>query len=143
MVLVAAGALLTWTLITLPYDQGTGKAAHARFGGSAEDAFNRQLPEIQQFARVWDLNLRRPLYDPPPPPPPKIEKPKPPPINFRLAGIVLNGDNSQVMVLQQDGSIVMLSVGDAIGSTKILSIHEDRIEVDHFGETQTLQMEGM
>ncbi len=143
VVLLVVGSLATWTLLTMPFDQAEGKSLHVRYGSGYTGDTRQTLPELQNFSRVWDLNLRRPLYDPPPPPPPQVETPAPPTIDFDLAGIVLDGDNSQVIAIQKDGSILILSVGDAIGSTKLLSIHEDRIEVDHFGEKRTLQMEGM
>lgn len=135
----AAAVLLTvlrWPVGTISFDRKQIITAY-----TTTQQADAAMPPLVEWMPLWTLDLRQPLYDPPPPPPPQIEKPKPPPITFKLGGIVEDNTGQQAMLILPDGDIAMLGSGQSIGNTKVVEIHDDYILVLHYGEQQTLKME--
>lgn len=96
---------------------------------------------LEAFERLWDRNLRRPLYDPPPaepaPPPPPPRPPAPPPLT--LVGTVVEDHRSRALLAASDGRVRLLAVGERVDEVEVVSIAENRVVVRHGGRSFELE----
>lgn len=97
-----------------------------------------QPPSRDQFARLCDVPLRRPLYDPPPP---KPEVRRPPPFVVELLGTIIEPDNSLAIIRTERG-VEYKRAGDQIGPPespgRIVEIHANAVTVERSEERITV-----
>ena len=93
---------------------------------------------LSAFARLWDVNLRRPLYDSPTPAK-TLPKPKPPaPLNMRLVGTMIEPGHSMAMFITKGGRIELRRVGQTVAQAKVVTIQADRVKLMYHGREHTL-----
>lgn len=112
MLLVGIGALLwaMWTPVAVP-DAPAASSLPSSLAAEASLDANRKLPSLQSLRALGEVDLRRPLRDPPPPPPPP-----PVPLSAKLVGTVYVPDKpSQSMAMFQlaNGSEQWFQAGQA------------------------------
>lgn len=92
-------------------------------------------PPRDEFAKSWDIPLRRPLYDAPPP---KPEVRVPPPLAVELLGTIIEGDNSMAIIRSPQGGVEYKRTGDLVGpdgsQASIVEIRGDSIVLDRSEE---------
>lgn len=88
-------------------------------------------PPLDAFKTAWNLELQRPLYDPPPvvvelkPPPP----PTPPAV--RLSGTFIEPGNSRALIQDRSGATRVYRIGEVVDEAKINSITDEGVVVFH------------
>ncbi len=119
-------------------DQATLAVANVT-PASHEAIAHGQLPTLSAFEHAWQLQLRRPLFDPPPV---KVEAKVfvPPPLAYRLTGTVLNPDGAMAMFVGPQGKIEIRRVGQQIGEATILDISQDRVRINYHDQTRELEL---
>ena len=94
--------------------------------------------ELDQIAQV---NLRRPLHDPPPAPPPAVAAATPmPPLDVRLTGTIYEPGHCRAMMQLPDGSIQLKSIGENAGNARILDIQQGSATIEYFGKSLVLNV---
>ena len=96
------------------------------------------LSREADFAHLANLDLRRPLHDPPPPASPPMHTD--PPLNIRLAGVVLEIGHNQALIAIPDGSVQLKGVGESVGDALIQDIGKDHIMVRYLGHSQIVSL---
>ena len=124
-----------WGLAPLPEPEAT--ATHSRGPANLDGEIERRTVAMEDFQGLWDLPLRRPVYDPPP----QVvvrETPKPPPLTIRLVGTIIEPDNRQAIIIHQGREMGFYRVGQTVEQAKIIAIDTNSMEIEYFGERQTL-----
>ncbi|QNN21550.1 hypothetical protein HED60_04430 [Planctomycetales bacterium ZRK34] len=97
--------------------------------------------DAKRLQKLWNLQLRRPLHDPPPPAPKAPPPPPPPkPLNVRLIGTIIGSSHSKGLFDLGGGNRQLLAVGQAIETThgpaeirsitpKAATVHFDNREI--------------
>jgi hypothetical protein len=100
----------------------------------------RRVHSLQELQTLWNLDLQRPLYDPPPVlvTPPVVKRP---PLTVRLLGTIVEPGNSVGVFRLADGREELRSIGQDAGGAEVLEIHEDRAVVRYHGEAMVLQVQ--
>lgn len=62
------------------------------------------------------------------------------PLRVKLAGTVVDGANSQAMLVDAQGQTQFVKVGESVEDVKVLSITATSIEVEYQGNKQTLEV---
>lgn len=102
------------------------------------------LPNISQYQQMVERPLfmesRRPSQPAPPEPPapPKLEPP--PPISFKLMGILATPQGKMALVADAKGKYKRLKVRDALDGWQIVDIKPDRVLLDHGGNREDLAL---
>lgn len=138
--LAAAGAVVLGVqpLTTTPE---TSSAPVRRVAFESDGPDKTAHPTHKDFRASFQLNLQRPLFDPPPPPVPKAAPaPPPPPLTLRLLGTVIEVERSQALFLTQAGDIVCAYLGDTVDGATVHAIHSTHVEVKQQDRVQTLQV---
>lgn len=103
------------------------------------------LPPLKEFDSFSRLDLRPALFDAPPPPPadPKpVAAPKrPPPINFKLTGTILEPENSYALFLNPKGVVEFKKTGETIEGAEVLEISPDKVTVLYQEERIVMKIE--
>jgi hypothetical protein len=93
----------------------------------------------EDFQFVAQLDLRRPLHDPPPMALPAPSPPQAiPALNIHLTGTIVEPDHSQALITMPDGQVELKSVGDDAGGAHIKTIQDGSITVEYFGQSIVL-----
>jgi len=92
-------------------------------------------PTIDEFAKVVDYKLQRPLFDPPPPP----EEPEPvkeilPPPSVSLV-MIITGDENRAMFRDSQGSLMYKTKGESVAdersTAEVVEINKDHVVLKH------------
>lgn len=122
-----------------PVVEPVSSTAASTTPASHETIAHGQLPALNAFDHAWQLQLRRPLFDPPPV---KVEVKAfvPPPLAYRLTGTVLNPGGAMAMFVGPQGKIEIRRVGQQIGEATILDIGQDRVRINYYDQTRELEL---
>lgn len=82
------------------------------------------------LSEVLDLSLR---------PAPKV-KVQATPLRIKLSGTIMDGANSQAMIVDGSGQTQFVKIGETVDEVKILSIHATSVEVEYQDNKQTLEV---
>ena len=94
--------------------------------------------ELKQLCQV---DLRRPLHDPPPPTPPALPPARPPPpLNIRLSGTIIEPGHCQALIAMPDGTVQLKNIGESAGDARIQEIRDRSITVEYFGQSTVLNV---
>lgn len=112
-----------------------GRVRSERAGAAA-------LPPLAAFEPLWDLDLRRPLFDPAPVQPAPLATVAPPTLSVRLVGTVTEVGHSQALLMTPEGKLEIRGIGEQSGGAEILAIDEAGITVRFAGQTLVLKNAG-
>jgi hypothetical protein len=129
---IATVAAAVW----LPYDVPDAPAAAADVPSTRPAT----APAAVTFDDVLDLNLRRPLVDPPTTGPAAAVALVPTGPDVRLAGIVAEPGHSFAVFVTPSGSTEVRAVGQRAGGTEVLAISPAAVTVRFDGRTTTLRL---
>lgn len=109
------------------------------------------VPPLNEFAAIWTMDLRRPLFDPPPPAPapagPAAPAPAPrPPLGLRLVGTAVERsadarEQSVALLATRNGTIEIRRVGQVIeeaGSTVQIVAVAQKTATLRVGDQETI-----
>ena len=99
------------------------------------------LPALSTLASVWQLDLRRPLFDNPTRTITPTIKRAAPRLSARLAGTVIEPGHSIAMFVTKKGGIDLKSIGEMVGDAQILSITQNGVTVQRHGKKIDLSLE--
>jgi len=139
-VAVAAVVAAVW----LPYDQPILQATDRIPKLPTKTSEHPTAPALPQFAKLWDKELRPPLFDPPPEPgatavaPETRQKPRP---DIRLIGIAVEEGRSLAMLLGPDGKVEFLAIEETFHGVTVRSITLDGVLLDYEGDEYILKYE--
>lgn len=140
--LLLTGAIVAWamhsTRLPAKVHGSNGEVSQTvAQGGSATEL------RKEDFNLLCEIQLRRPLYDPPPPTP---EVRQLPPLGIQLLGTILEGDNSIAMIRSEQGKTEYRRRGESVGpvdsAATIVEIQGDAIVLDRQSERLTLRVMG-
>lgn len=98
-------------------------------------------PSKEDFVQLCEIQLRRPLYDPPPPAP---EVRQLPPLQVELLGTILEGENSMAILRSEPGKVEYRRQGDATGPVDspatVVEIQGDAVVLNRGEERITLRV---
>jgi len=117
-VLVAATVIAVASTFMLPLESAESSNQPGD-GRLIDSSLDNALPAIAQFADVWSLDLRKPIYDAPPPA--KVEKKKSP-LQAKLVGIAAEDPSNSTAFFTVKGSTVMAGVGDKVGAEPDMAV---------------------
>lgn len=105
-----------------------------------DDAAASAQSALADARSAWNLNLQRPLFDPPPPPPPA--PPTPPPLSVRLQGTIIEPGYSRAIFISATGQTQLCAVGQAAeGGAEVLSIEREVVRVRYQGREMDLRVQ--
>jgi len=137
--LFASAVTIVWGLCS-PYGVvDTHAPPSTRMGDFAEGPRTHR-PVLATFGSVWNLNLRRPLYDQPARVAAK-PTPKTPALPARLVGTVIEPGRSVAMFITKAGKIELLGIGETVGNMEVLAITHESATVRHASRTIELTVE--
>lgn len=104
------------------------------------------VPTLDEFARVWQKPLRRPIFDPPPTAPPiATSEPKRAPLNIKLLGTAIEPGESLAMIATPPNTLEVRGLGDTIGEganqLEVVEIMPDRVVLRRQSERLVLEIE--
>jgi len=142
--LCLAGSLadIFWAVQPTAVPQATTRS-HSRIDlGDSPSHREASQPVREDFAKLWDRPLRRPLYDPPPP---KAQVKQLPPLRIELLGTILEDANSMAIVRSEKGIVQYKHIGDNVGPTdspaNVVSIDANAIVVEREKQRITLRVQ--
>jgi hypothetical protein len=140
--LVGAAVAIAWGVRPLTVMPKTAASSRRQLNDTHSSITSgRPEPTREDFAKLWQRPLRRPLYDPPPPKPVVRALP---PLQVEVLGTIIEGQNSMAMVRSERGNVEYKRVGDTLGPTdspaSVLEIGSDAIVVERGEERVTLRV---
>ena len=139
---VAAVLVVAWGAVS-PADCDRTETKAAAEQPSAKDVVPNadNEPSKESFAQLCEVQLRRPLYDPPPPAP---EVRQLPPLQVQLLGTIIEGENSMAILRSEQGKVDYRKQGDAIGPVDspatVVEIQVDAVVLNRAEERITLRV---
>jgi hypothetical protein len=145
----AAGVLLCAAVATvvlslaLSYAQVPDADAQA-IQPISQDRPLKTLAPLSAFEVVWKLDVRRPLYDAAPV---AVAKTPPPPLTFKLAGTVIEKNNSYAMFATSDGKTELKIGGEkvggagGVGGAEVLKIEDGAVTLRYYEQTINLKVQ--
>ncbi|MEZ6192075.1 MAG: hypothetical protein R3C45_12425 [Phycisphaerales bacterium] len=144
VVLMVGSAASIVGAIWLPYDRPESRAtAHVPSQSSKPDPM-ADSPTLEQFAKLWNKNLRPPLFDPPVEPTVSSAAPERPKIirpDIRLIGFAVESDRSVAILSGPDGAVEFKAVGEQLQGVTVRSITSDGVLLNHNGDEYLLKFE--
>ncbi len=142
-VLTVGGLLIVVVGLRRPYEHPMASAPATPTGQRPQTVKDSSTPKLSDFSKVWSLDLRRPLYDPPPQPvSEKVVTLAPPAkLDVQLLGYAVEDNHSLAFLLGPDRKVELLAVGDQIGGATVRSITPDGVTLDHRGQEHLLVIE--
>ncbi len=138
---IAASGAVAWIGVTAPLAR-TSAVPSAALRSASTRAATAPAEDARvggvDVRRVADLDLRRPLYDPP-----AVQAPTQPPpsLALRLLGTVVETGHSRALLVGPDGKLQLKSVGDSLAGAEILRIGPDTVTVRHLDADVELKVE--
>ncbi len=147
-VLIAGAVLSVVMALLIPVNIEEVATPDALKDSSA--ATSQQIgPTDADFANLWAVNLRQPLYDAPASPttaavdPAPVAVAQPPPatpLMIRLTGTIIEGGNRFAILAMPDEKRILKRVGDQADGAEIIEIGDGMIRVRHQGTLVELQI---
>jgi len=101
-----------------------------------------ELPPLEAFRPIWEIDLRRPLVDPPPPQKPPPPAPRLPPLRLQLVGTVQESGHSMALLANPQGVIEVKRVGELLGegraAAEVVAIQAEQVTVRY--QNQDIQL---
>jgi hypothetical protein len=146
---VTAAGLAALVLVSgyfAPYDAGAPAAPGPATAAAARPAGQAgAVPALAEFEKLWDIDLRRPLVDPPPAVAAAAAIARPPagvaPVGLKLAGTVVEPGHSVAVFVNAAGRSELKSVGDKAGAAEVVDIQSDRVTLRYGGAPVTLKVQ--
>lgn len=135
--MIAATAVVIAAALTVPVGAPRVQAYMPVAATSDIAVGVRADPTRHDFEPLLQLELQRPLVDPPPPPPPP-----PPALNLTLTGTAGGSSDRQGLFVGADGTIQLKGPGESVGSTLILEVGSNWARVSHFNHEVTIYIKG-
>ncbi len=133
--LIAATVLWVWlTPVAVPDAVQNGGAMAV----STDPSHDPTQPAWKDYAKVVEIELRRPLYDPPPAPPPP--PPAKPALTIKLTGVILDPGRELAVFQTRSGSVEMVGIGQRIEKARLISIKQGGVVVEYLGEQVQLSL---
>jgi hypothetical protein len=142
LLVLAAAAAVAWA-IAWPYaGPAVDARAHAKPGPAIVVATLTD-PALSDFAKVWDINLQRPLIDHPAP---AVAAPAAPivarpPVGVKLIGTVIEPGHSVAIFIRTDGKTEVKAVGESVAGDQVLEIKPESATLRHGTDSVVLQRE--
>ncbi len=95
--------------------------------------------DLNAMQRIWDLPLRKPLYDPPPPVV-EVKKFVPPPLPVRLTGTIVEPGQTLAMLKHQNGKVEFCNIGHKVGEIEVVEITDGQVKLLYYGKPVTLTL---
>jgi hypothetical protein len=141
----AAGVMTGLALLSIFWansaslDLGNQERSQSSISKNAPNAVVKPGITTKDFQQLAQLNLRRPLHDPPHAPvAPAITGRQVPPLTIRLAGTIVEPGHCRAMIQLADGSVELKGIGDVAGEARITDIQEGKVTVEYFGASLQL-----
>jgi hypothetical protein len=135
-------AVVVWAGTTTYVARSTAVGQGPVAGSAAARPDGIRELTCQDFAKLYQRPLRRPLYDPPPP---KPVVQQPPALRVELLGTILEEANSMAIVRSEKGDVQYKGVGDAVGpagaTANIVEIGSNSIIVEREKQRITLNVQ--
>ena len=137
---IAASGAVAWIGVTAPLAR-TKAVPDGALRSASTRAATAAAEDVRgggDVGRVADLDLRRPVYDPP-----AVQAPTQPPpsLALRLLGTVVETGHSRALLVGADGKLQLKSIGDSLAGAEILRIGPDTVTVRHLDADVELKIE--
>jgi hypothetical protein len=123
-----------------PLDLGAPRGAAPARTPKALPTLTPSLKDPEEYAVIYQRDLRRPLFDAPPVVATTAPAP-PPPMPVRLTGTVVEPGFSFAMFRSGTGESRMASAGEVIDGVEVVSIGDANVTVRFAGQVITLKVE--
>ncbi len=142
--LTGGGVVIVVISLWLPYDQPAAYVVDKPTAVVTELDLPLR-PTLQDFAGIWDRDLRPPLIDPPVVAPPDttvetnsviVVRP-----NLRLIGYTVETDHALAILMGQQGTVEFKQAGEELDGVTVLSISSAGVLLDHNGDEYTLKFD--
>jgi hypothetical protein len=136
--LLAAGTLLGALWAFAPLDVSQDHATEPLSKSSGLAAVESEARSADDYAVIYQRNLRKPLFDPTPvsiksAPPPK------PKLKATLTGTVLEPGFTYALFIDSKGQQKLVSIGQSVEDAEVLSIRDSEATVRFCGEEMILK----
>jgi len=146
VVLAGCGVTVLLVGLWLPYAQPEPYALSRPSEYRSKSTSQAAIPTLEEFKKIWNINLRPPLQDPAPqmaapdvPIEPTVAKtPRP---DLKLIGYAVESDYSLAILMASDGTIEFKAAGEELGDVTVRSITSDGVLLEHDGDEYTLKFD--
>jgi len=134
--LLSSAILIAWAVRPITFDDQADMVIRKRTKPNTTQLVGS--PPLKDFAKLWQIELRRPLYDPPPPPKVVKQNKKDPlkkrrrkndadPAGMRLVGTMLESGRSIAIFTDSSGKVDLKGEGEQLDLSPGATV--DRIEL--------------
>jgi hypothetical protein len=135
---LGAGALTALALAILLPLEASGSNNHGQAATMPAAKAPRSLRPIQDFAVIYQKDVRKPLFDAKPV---AAEAPPPPKLSARLTGTVVEPGYTYAIFRTSAGETKLVRIGQSIEGAEVTAINEASATVKYAGQELTLPVE--